>query len=84
MSLWVFFAWLLYSPKPITHFSSTGDGISAKAFLYGDEGADGYMHIICEGGEDGPLDIGFVEGSIGIGSERICAIVVVCQRQAWN
>ena len=37
-----------------------------------------------EGGEDGPLDTGFVEGSMGIGSERICAIVVVCQRQAWN
>ena len=36
------------------------------------------------GGEDALLDTGIVEGSMGIGSERICAVVVVCQRQAWN
>ena len=36
------------------------------------------------GGEDALLDIGLAEGSMGIGSEMICAVVVVCQRQAWN
>ena len=34
------------------------------------------------GGEDALLDTGFVEGSKGIGSKRICAVVVVCQCQA--
>ena len=42
MSLCLFVAWLLYSPKLITRSSPTGDGINAKAFLFGDEGADGY------------------------------------------
>ena len=37
-----------------------------------------------EGGEDALLDTGIVEGSMGIGSEMICAVVDVCQRQAWN
>ena len=36
------------------------------------------------GSEDALLDIGLAEGSMSIGSERICAVVVVCQRQAWN
>ena len=36
------------------------------------------------GGEDILLDTGIVEGFMGIGSERICAVVVVCQRQAWR
>ena len=34
-----------------------------------------------EGGEDALLDTGIVEGSM---TEMICAVVVVCQRQAWN
>ena len=33
------------------------------------------------GGEDALLDTGIVEGSM---TEMICAVVVVCQRQAWN
>ena len=36
------------------------------------------------GGEDALLDTGIIEGSMGIGSEIICAVVVVCQRQVWN
>ena len=36
-----------------------------------------------EGSEDALLDTGIVEGSMSIGSE-ICAVVDVCQRQAWN
>ena len=36
------------------------------------------------GGEDVLLDTGIVEGFMGIGSERICAVIVVCQRQAWR
>ena len=36
------------------------------------------------GGENALLDTGIVEGSMSIGSEMICAVVVVCQRQAWN
>ena len=37
-----------------------------------------------EGGEDALLDTGIVEGSMRIGSEMICAVVDVCQHQAWN
>ena len=37
-----------------------------------------------EGSEDALLDTGIVEGSLSIGSEMICAVVVVCQCQAWN
>ena len=29
----------MYSPKLVTHSSPTGDGIDAKAFLFGNEGA---------------------------------------------
>ena len=36
------------------------------------------------GGDDALLDTGNVEGSMSIGSQMICAVVVVCQRQVWN
>ena len=93
----------LYSPKLVTHSSPTGDGIDAKAFLFGNEGACTSSGDICakrilralasglsgyvgqtradEGGEDALVDTGIVEGSM---TEMICAVVVVCQHQAWN
>ena len=37
-----------------------------------------------EGGEDSLLDTCLVEEFMGNGSERVCAVAAVCQRQAWN
>ena len=37
-----------------------------------------------KGGKDALLDTCLAGGSMGIGSERICTVVVVCQRQAWR
>ena len=47
-------------------------GVSGRV---GETRADG-------GGEDALFDTGLAEGSMGIGSKRICAVGVACQRRA--
>ena len=36
------------------------------------------------GGDDALLNTCLADGFMGNGSERICAVIVVCQRQTWN
>ena len=66
--------------------TSSGDNCATRILRALAAGLSGYVGQTRadEGGEDALLDTGNVEGSMSIGSEMICAVVAVCQRQAWN
>ena len=66
--------------------TSSGDNCAKRILRPLTAGLSGYVGQTRadEGGEDVLVDTGIVEGSMSIGSEMICAVVVVCQRQAWK